>query len=141
LVKSYSTNIHCKKRSAIFPPPAGMSLSKLSLDGNNLIVLDQGELLVSDIPGDGKTANLFVTVCSVFGLRHRPCTCATGCLAVGFHFPFLLPIYVFLPVASIWLYEYSLLAPSVRERIEVQYIERKSRIYTNVLHNSPPIDS
>ncbi len=27
--------IHCKKRFAIFPSPAGMSLIKLSLDGNN----------------------------------------------------------------------------------------------------------
>jgi hypothetical protein len=37
---------------AIFPSPAGMSLIKLSLDGNNL---------VSDIPaGDGKIVNLFL---------------------------------------------------------------------------------
>ncbi len=92
--------------------------------------------------------NVLVTIsyvlrdhCSVFGLRHRPCTCATGCLAVIFHFPFLLPIYVFLPVASIWLCEYSLLAPCVRERIEVQYVGRKSRIPPTVLYNSTPIYS
>jgi hypothetical protein len=35
--------IHCKKRFAIFPSPAGMSLTKLSLDGNNLIIPVQGE--------------------------------------------------------------------------------------------------
>jgi hypothetical protein len=29
--------LHCKKRFAIFPSPAGMSLTKLSLAGNNLI--------------------------------------------------------------------------------------------------------
>ncbi len=28
-------SIHCKKRFAIFPSPAGMSLTKLTLDGNN----------------------------------------------------------------------------------------------------------
>jgi hypothetical protein len=33
-----------KKRSAIFPSPAGMSLIKLSLAGNNLITPGQGEL-------------------------------------------------------------------------------------------------
>ncbi len=30
--------IHCKKGSAIFPSPAWMSLTKLSLAGNNLII-------------------------------------------------------------------------------------------------------
>ncbi len=40
--------VHCKKRLAIFPSPAGMSLNKLSL---------ARESLVSDIPaGDGKTS-------------------------------------------------------------------------------------
>jgi hypothetical protein len=32
-----------KKGLAIFPTPAGMSLTKLSLDGNNLIIPAQGE--------------------------------------------------------------------------------------------------
>jgi hypothetical protein len=36
-------HIHCKKKFAIFPSPAGMSLTKLSLDGNNLIIPAQGE--------------------------------------------------------------------------------------------------
>ncbi len=43
----YSTssiyNIHCKKGLSIFPSPAGMSLTKLSLVGNDLIIPFQGE--------------------------------------------------------------------------------------------------
>jgi hypothetical protein len=39
-----ATNIHCKNRLGIFPSPAGMSLTKLSLGGNNLIILGQREL-------------------------------------------------------------------------------------------------
>jgi hypothetical protein len=34
--------LHCKKRLAIFLSPAGMSLTKLSLAGNNLIIPGQG---------------------------------------------------------------------------------------------------
>jgi hypothetical protein len=30
-------NIHCKKELAVFPSPAGMSLIKLFLGGNNLV--------------------------------------------------------------------------------------------------------
>ncbi len=46
------TTIHCKKRLSIFPSPAGMSLAKLSLAGNNLI-----------IPGWGREiAKLFYSV-------------------------------------------------------------------------------
>ncbi len=33
-----SQNLHCKKRLAIFPSPSGMSLTKLSLAGNNLVI-------------------------------------------------------------------------------------------------------
>jgi hypothetical protein len=33
--------LHCKKRLAVFPSPAGMSLTKLSLGGNNLIIPGQ----------------------------------------------------------------------------------------------------
>jgi len=32
----YLLNLHCKKRFAVFPSPARMSLTKLSLAGNNL---------------------------------------------------------------------------------------------------------
>jgi hypothetical protein len=54
----YST--HCKKkRLAIFPSPGGMSLTKISLASNNLIIPAVRESLVSDIPaGDGKIAIL-----------------------------------------------------------------------------------
>ncbi len=52
--------LHCKKRLAIFPSSAGMSLSKLSLAGNNLIIPLQGEFGYSDDPaGDGKITNPF----------------------------------------------------------------------------------
>jgi hypothetical protein len=36
---------HCKKRLTIFPSPAGMSLSKLSLDLKNYIIPAQGEFV------------------------------------------------------------------------------------------------
>ncbi len=36
-------NLHCKKRLAVFPSPAGMSLTKLSLAGNLQIISGQGE--------------------------------------------------------------------------------------------------
>jgi hypothetical protein len=35
--------IHCKKSLSFFPSPAGMSLTKLSLAVNNLIIPFQGE--------------------------------------------------------------------------------------------------
>jgi hypothetical protein len=35
--------VHCKKRLVTFPSPARMSLTKLSLAGNNLIIPCQGE--------------------------------------------------------------------------------------------------
>jgi hypothetical protein len=31
----FAMKIHCKKRLAVFPSPAGMSLTKLSLAGNS----------------------------------------------------------------------------------------------------------
>jgi hypothetical protein len=34
---------HCKKGLTVFPSPAGMSLTKLSLAGNILIIPGQGE--------------------------------------------------------------------------------------------------
>jgi|688.fasta_scaffold909391_1 hypothetical protein len=39
----YPQTIHCKKRLSFFPYPAGMSLAKLSLAGNNLIIPGKGE--------------------------------------------------------------------------------------------------
>ncbi len=66
---------HCQKRLAIFPSPAGMSLTTLSLAGNDLPnqtklslagkikLFSARESLVRDIPtGDGKIANLFYSV-------------------------------------------------------------------------------
>ncbi len=51
--------IHCKKRFVIFPSPAGVSLTKLSVAGNDLVIPGQGEF--GDIPaGDGKMTNLFL---------------------------------------------------------------------------------
>jgi hypothetical protein len=35
--------LHCKKRLAVFPSPAGMPLTKLSLAENNQIISWQGE--------------------------------------------------------------------------------------------------
>ncbi len=56
------TLLHCKKMFAIFPSPAGMSLIKLSLDGNNLIIPAPGRVWsVHDIPaGEGKIVNHFL---------------------------------------------------------------------------------
>jgi hypothetical protein len=55
-----SLAIHCKKRLAIFPSPAGVSLTKLPLGGNNLIIPAK-ESLVSDIlAGAENFANLFL---------------------------------------------------------------------------------
>jgi hypothetical protein len=52
-----------KKGFSIFPSPAGMSLSKLSLGWNNdviYILFPPGGSLVSDIPaGDGNIEKLF----------------------------------------------------------------------------------
>jgi hypothetical protein len=46
------------KKLTIFPAPAGTSLTKLSMAGNNLIIS-----LVSDIPlGDGKPLTFFYTI-------------------------------------------------------------------------------
>jgi hypothetical protein len=57
IFSNHTASLHCKKRLSYFPSPAGMSLTKLSLGGNNLI----RECLVSDIPdGDGKIDNLFL---------------------------------------------------------------------------------
>jgi hypothetical protein len=65
IISIYNTlqgNYTVKEMLAVFPSPAGMSLTKLSLAGNNVIIPAR-ESLVSDIPaGDGQTANLFYSV-------------------------------------------------------------------------------
>jgi hypothetical protein len=57
---------HCKNSFSIFPFPAGMLLTKLSLGGNNDVIyklLPPRESLVSDIPaGDGNIEKLFYSV-------------------------------------------------------------------------------
>ncbi len=62
---------HCKKMFVIFPSPAGMSLTKLSLGGNNDVIyklFPPRESLVSDISaGDGKIVNLFLQCAFLFG--------------------------------------------------------------------------
>jgi hypothetical protein len=55
--------LHRKKSFSIFPPPAGMSLTKLSQGGNNDVInklFPPRESLVSDIPaGDGNIEKFF----------------------------------------------------------------------------------
>jgi hypothetical protein len=41
--RQFFTKTHCKKRFAIFPSPAGMSLTKLSLAEKILIIPGQGD--------------------------------------------------------------------------------------------------
>jgi hypothetical protein len=68
--------IHCKKRFVIFPSPAVMSLTKLSLGGNNDVIyklFPPKESLVSDIPaGDGKIVALFLQCCMDKGGDYIP---------------------------------------------------------------------
>ena len=55
--------LHCTKTLAIFPSPAGMSLTKLSLAGNNKIILAQGEVwLVTSRLGTGISLTFFYSV-------------------------------------------------------------------------------
>ncbi len=57
---SVSNKVHCMKRLAIFPSPAGMSQTKPSLAGNNFIIPGHEEFGYWHIPaGDGKIANFF----------------------------------------------------------------------------------
>jgi hypothetical protein len=58
--------VHRKKSFSIFPSPAGMLLTKLSLGGNNDVIyklFPPRESFESDIPaGDGNIEKLFFTV-------------------------------------------------------------------------------
>ncbi len=59
---AWAAIVHCKKRLSIFLSSAGMSMTKLSLAGNNLIIPVR-QSLVSDIPaGEGKIVNAFYNV-------------------------------------------------------------------------------
>ncbi len=61
---SHPLTPHRKKSFSIFPSPAGMALTKLSLGGNNDVIYNlfpSRESLVSDIPaGDGNIEKLFL---------------------------------------------------------------------------------
>ncbi len=67
-IDNICVTLHCKKRLAVFPSPAGMSLTKLSLARNNLLInlFPAMESLVSDIPDEDAIAIIFFTVCLYF---------------------------------------------------------------------------
>jgi hypothetical protein len=55
------SSLHRKKRLTIFPSPAGMSLTKLSLGGNNKIFSHLGKVwLVTSRLGMGKSVTFFL---------------------------------------------------------------------------------
>ncbi len=56
--------IHCKKRLAVFPSPAGMLLTKLSLAGNNLVIPGQKEFGIRNVPAGGRKINKLFLQCS-----------------------------------------------------------------------------
>jgi hypothetical protein len=61
-----SVVVHCKKELAVFPSPAGMSLIKLFLDGNNLVFSRPERVWsVTSRLGTGKWLTLFYSVTSM----------------------------------------------------------------------------
>jgi hypothetical protein len=85
--------MHCKKRLAIFPSPAGMSLTKLSLAGNTLIRTGRVWLVTSWL-GTGKSLTFFYSVyCAVVSaevsLYDRPIKIIAilhqKCIKIGLH--------------------------------------------------------
>jgi hypothetical protein len=60
---SFIQHIHCKKELAVFPSPAGMSLIKLFLGGNNLVFSRPERVWsVTSRLGTGKWLSLFYSV-------------------------------------------------------------------------------
>ncbi len=60
-----SPNVHCKKELAVFPSPAGMSLIKLFLGGDNLVFSRPERVWsVTSRLGTGKWLTLFYSVFS-----------------------------------------------------------------------------
>jgi hypothetical protein len=58
--------LHCKKELAVFPSPAGMSLIKLFLGGNNLVFSRPERVWsVTSRLGTGKWLTLFYSVLSL----------------------------------------------------------------------------
>jgi hypothetical protein len=85
--------VHCKKELAVFPSPAGMSLFKLFLGGNNLVFSRPERVWsVTSRLGTGKWLTLFYSVQTV-----RPIYLGKACevgLSIGqtmIQFPFLNP--------------------------------------------------
>ncbi len=81
---SVSACIHRKKSFSIFPSPAGMSLTKLSLGGNNLYMTSlfpPRESLVIDIPaGDGNIEKLFLRCIKLPGFIYHNIDCLSSIL-------------------------------------------------------------
>ncbi len=59
-------HLHCKKRVAVFPSPDGMSLTKLPLAWNNLIIPGQGEYGKWHPGWRRENQQPFLTICHVF---------------------------------------------------------------------------
>ncbi len=79
---SFWKEYYTEKRLSIFPAPDGMSLTKLSLAGNYLII-PAWENMVSDIPaGNEKIYNLFLQ-CSILEAKKAavPGLCSASCPA------------------------------------------------------------
>ncbi len=70
--KEVNCCLHCKKGLPFFPSPAGgMSLTKPSLDGNNLIIPFQWQSRVSDIPARLGTGKIIKKIYSVHFLLYN----------------------------------------------------------------------
>ncbi len=76
-------NDHYKKRWAVFPAQAGMSLTKLSLAGTKLF--PARESLISDVPaaGDGKTAYSYSSNSFMAGVVDTVDKCIAGVIVTG----------------------------------------------------------
>ena len=62
-----SLYVHCKKELAVFPSPAGMSLIKLFLGGNNLVFSRPERVWsVTSRLGTGKWLTLFYSVICLY---------------------------------------------------------------------------
>jgi hypothetical protein len=87
----YTSKIHCKKELAVFPSPAGMSLIKLFLGGNNLVFSRPERVWsVTSRLGTGKWLTLFYSVCCLISLSEILFVAFLWCLVlflsdVSFH--------------------------------------------------------
>ncbi len=119
--------LHCKKRLAIFPSPAGMSLTKISLAGNNLV-------WVTSRLGTGKWLTF------VFSVLIRTCWFAHffyhrrhGQKRRIFFFEGLVRVWLkkFIKSASIWPKNNFMLISKLLKRVQkkliLNFIERKMK--------------